>query len=115
MAETALSIKTKFYKPVPARLKKWTRAEYDKAVTVGLFGEDDRIELIEGEIVQKISHNPPHSRSITRATRALMPLMSATVDLAVQLPLAVSEVSESEPDLALVSTENTLSEHPKSA
>ena len=30
---------------------RWTRAQYERMIEAGVLGEDDRVELIEGEIV----------------------------------------------------------------
>ena len=117
MADTALSINPQFYKPKPmrVRLKKWTRAEYDNMVAAGILTERNKVELIEGEIVQKMSQNPPHIASIKRTTRVLARFISDTVDLAVQLPLAIGDISEPEPDLALVPVSNNSTKHSETA
>ena len=109
MTETIPSTQHKLYKPMRVRLKKWTRAEYDCMVAQGILTERNKVELIEGEIVEKMPQNLPHKHSIKKATRIFSQFISDTVDLAVQLPLALGEVSEPEPDIALVAVDEVLS------
>ena len=35
----------------PTRTKRWTRAEYDRLIDLGVFQTEDRIELIGGELM----------------------------------------------------------------
>ena len=53
---------------LPARLdpprKRWTRAECDELSSSGLF-ERQRLELIEGELIDKMGKNRPHVISLT--------------------------------------------------
>jgi hypothetical protein len=40
--------------------KLFTVSDYHKMVAAGIFGEDDRVELIRGEIVEMSPIGPPH-------------------------------------------------------
>jgi Uma2 family endonuclease len=54
------------------RLRLWTREEYHRAAELGLIRPDEKLELIEGEIIQKVSpQNAPHSTAIRKVARAL--------------------------------------------
>src|SRR5260370_791085 len=52
---------------LPARLepprKRWTRAELDALASTGLF-DQQRLELIEGELINKMGKLPPHVNSL---------------------------------------------------
>lgn len=81
----------------------WTRQEYERFVRLGAFGPDDRLELIGGEIVNKMaSMDTPHATSILLTTEQLRVAFPVGVQIRVQLPLAVSDHSEPEPDIAVV-------------
>src|SRR5258707_675599 len=45
--------------PPEPRRKRWTRAEYDALAATGLF-DQQRLELIEGELIDKMGKNWPH-------------------------------------------------------
>ncbi len=81
----------------------WTRQEYERFVRLGAFGPDDKLELIEGEIVNKMaSMDTPHATTILLTTEQLRIVFPVSFQIRVQLPLAVSDHSEPEPDVAVV-------------
>ncbi len=41
--------------------KRFTIAEYDRLAELGFFSEDDRVELIRGEIISMVSKGTPHA------------------------------------------------------
>ena len=82
----------------------WTRAEYYRAAEVGLFGADERLELIEGEVLAKVSpQRAPHSTSVRAATEALTNAFGHGFEVRAQLPLTLSDRSEPEPDVLVAS------------
>jgi len=96
----------------------WTREEYHRAARMGLFGPDERLELIGGEVMRKMSpQDAPHAAAIRRCEQALRRAVPRAHDVRVQLPLAVGEYSEPEPDVAVVlgSHDEHEHEHPQSA
>jgi Uma2 family endonuclease len=96
---------------------RWTRQEYEKMAEIGLFSPDTRLELVEGEILEMAAHTSHHAAAIALAQHRLSALNQAGFHLRVQLPLALSDDSEPEPDLAVVigSPEDYWEEHPRSA
>src|SRR5215831_19338892 len=87
---------------LPAR-RGFTRAEYMLAAEVGILKPDERLELIEGEIYLKMSpQKAPHATTIRLVENALNRIFSEGHDVRVQLPLALGERSEPEPDVAVV-------------
>lgn len=71
-------------------------------VDAGILNEDEHVQLIEGEILQMTPQYPPHAAAITLVARALARLFEDTAVVRVQLPLALSDASEPEPDVAVV-------------
>ncbi len=86
------------------RTYRWTREAFKKLAEVGLVDPDTRLELIDGEILQKMSpQSSQHAaaiRWIEEALRSVFPLDQ--YDVRVQLPLALGPYSEPEPDVAVV-------------
>jgi Uma2 family endonuclease len=68
----------------------------------GVLGEDDRVQLVEGEIVEMAPQGPAHMTAIRLAEDALRTAFRPGFDVRSQGPLALSEVSEPEPDVAVV-------------
>ncbi len=82
----------------------------------GILGEDDPVELIEGEIVSVPPQTPRHSRVIAKWKTRLVRLFSDTHDVFVQCPLNVGARSVPEPDFCLVPVfDSNPGQHPKQA
>ena len=86
--------------------RKWTVDEYNKMAECGVIGPDERVELIDGEVVPLSAHDKIHSDSIGLATNLLVRLYGATHLVRVGLPIQVGDYSEPEPDFALVRPEH---------
>lgn len=90
------------------------RAEYDKLVELGAF-QGERIELLDGRLVKMSPIGPPHSSTIDKLTAQCVARLAGRALVRVQNPFAALEVSEPEPDLAIVPLGNYESEHPSQA
>ena len=101
------------WKPAPRR---FTRAEYDELVERGFF-QNERVQLIDGEIIPMSPQGPRHSTSTYKVRRALERAFGLGVVVREQAPLALSEESEPEPDVAVVPGEvdDFRDRHPRSA
>ena len=90
------------------------REEYDRLVAAGVF-EGERLELLLGVLVAMTPQDPRHAAVVQRLNRLLSRALGDRSDVRVQLPLAVSDVSEPEPDIAVVPRGDTDDAHPSSA
>jgi len=82
--------------------RRFTVDEYHKMVDCGILHEDDRVELIEGEIVQMSPIGSRHAAQVRRLNRVLGRLVADRAIVAVQDPVALSPDSEPEPDVTLL-------------
>ena|SRR3990172_200011 len=82
--------------------KRWTRAEYERLLRHGVLGEDDHVQLIDGEIIELAPQGPPHATAVGLTQRALQQAYGPDYHVRTQLPLTVSLSSEPEPDLAVI-------------
>lgn len=81
----------------------WSRADYERMVESGILGPDDRLELIEGEILTMSPQNSPHVTGVQLVSEGLREAFRGReVVVRVQAPLALGEDSEPEPDVAVV-------------
>ena len=82
--------------------KRWTRAEYDRLVRHGVLGEDDPVQLIHGEIVEMAPQGAAHATAVGLVADILQSAFRIGYHVRVGLPLALSDDSEPEPDVAVV-------------
>ncbi len=86
---------------LPAR-RSFTVEEYERMVEVGILNEDDRVELIDGEIVEMTPINPPHNGSSLRLTRLLTRHLGDRAIVAVAGPIRLLPRSMPQPDFAIL-------------
>ena len=86
----------------PAQTRRWTRIEYDKLIEVGILQPGDKVELLGGQLCVSEPQNSPHAKGIWLAQETLRRALSPGWGLRIQLPIALDEESEPEPDLAVV-------------
>jgi Uma2 family endonuclease len=84
------------------RRHRFTAEEYHRMGEAGLFGEDDRVELIEGEIVEMTPIGSRHAGTVIRLNRLLGQAVGNRAIVAAQSPLRLDVASEPEPDIALL-------------
>ena len=80
----------------------FTVAEYDRMVQAGILQEDDRVELIEGEIVEMAPIGSRHASCVDRLTQLLSDQVRLRAILRVQNPIRLGERSEPQPYIALL-------------
>jgi Uma2 family endonuclease len=74
--------------------------QYHRMITEGILTAKDRVELIEGVLVQKMSRNPPHDEALARIMRRLVRLLPEEWTLRGQSAVTLRR-SEPEPDFAI--------------
>ena len=80
----------------------FTVDEYHQMAESGILTEDDRVELINGEIIAMSPINSPHASVVDRISNFFMGELDQPVIIRVQSPLQISEYSEPEPDVMLL-------------
>lgn len=86
-----------------ATIRPLRRVEYELLVDQGAFDADERIELLNGELVALTPQKTAHTRIVEALCERLMPALDETVR--VQLPFAADALSEPDPDVAVVPAE----------
>lgn len=99
------------------RTKMWTREEYDRLIAAGGFAPESRVQLIRGEIVEMAPQGSRHATANLRAEQALRRIFAQGFTVRTQLPLALGQWSEPEPDVAVVrgAIEDYRQGHPETA
>ncbi|HEX8599483.1 MAG TPA: Uma2 family endonuclease [Chloroflexia bacterium] len=80
----------------------FTVEEYDKMGEAGILAEDDRVELIDGEIIEMSPIGSHHAACVTRLNMLLTRLADHNLIVTVQNPIRLNDDSEPQPDLALL-------------
>lgn len=80
----------------------FTVEEYNRMAEAGILGEDDRVELIDGEIIQMSPIGRRHAGCVNRLNRILAVRVGDRAVVAVQNPVQLSDRSEPQPDVALL-------------
>ncbi len=81
--------------------KIWTVEEYHRMIEAGILTEGDKIELLDGRIVEMSAQTPPHVATTQRSDRYLQHLLRDLAEIRAQLPITLA-TSEPEPDIAVV-------------
>ncbi len=74
---------------------------YHEMIASGGLREDDRIELINGYLVTKMSIGSLHSGMVNRLNRLLVRLFGDSAIVTIQNPVTIHEYSEPEPDVVV--------------
>ena len=84
------------------KAKLWTVEDYHRMVETGILTGRDRVELLDGQIIEMNPQLPPHAATTQRAFRYLDRLLEEVAYVRMQLPVTLKPRSEPEPDIAVV-------------
>ena len=85
---------------LPRRL--FTVQEYHRMAEAGIFHPEERVELIEGEIVQMAPIGPRHAGCVINATRLFITRLGDRAIVSPQNPVVIQPRSEPQPDLLVL-------------
>lgn len=75
---------------------------YHGMAAAGILAPDDRVELIEGELVRKAALGGPHIGCVMALNHLLLPLLPPGVRLSIQSSVRLGRHSEPQPDVAVL-------------
>ena len=81
--------------------RRFTRLEYERLVEMAVFQPDERLELIDGLLVVREPQDTPHATGVRLVVRVLRGVFGEGWIVDSQLPVALDEYSEPEPDAAV--------------
>jgi Uma2 family endonuclease len=87
--------------------RQFTVAEYYRMLEAGILDEDERVELIEGEIVNMAAKSIQHTAAVRRTSKCLSRLLAGRAFIAAQDPIHLDDYSEPEPDVIVASPSPT--------
>lgn len=77
----------------------FSRQRYEQMAELGIFESEDKVELLNGEIVPMTPQGFEHSRAIRKLTKLMILLVGDAAEVSVQAPFGASEFSAPEPDV----------------
>ncbi|PZR98753.1 MAG: hypothetical protein DLM67_05200 [Candidatus Nephthysia bennettiae] len=80
----------------------FTVADYERMVNAGIFAEDDRVELISGEIATMSPVGHRHVQAVNRLGHLLYAAASDDLTVSIQNPIRLGVRDEPQPDLAVL-------------
>src|SRR5438045_4873795 len=80
----------------------FTVDEYYRMLNAGILNEDDRIELIDGRIVNMSPIGPRHAHSVNQLNMLLTRVLGESFVVAIQNPIHLDDQSEPQPDVAIL-------------
>jgi len=100
---------------VEVRRHSFTVDEFAKMGEAGIFTEDDRVELIDGEIREMAPIGSKHAGVVNRLTVALVELLGRSAIVGVQNPLELDLHNEPQPDISILAARDDYytAGHPK--
>jgi Uma2 family endonuclease len=76
--------------------------DYHAMLEAGILSEDDRVELIDGQIIEKMTIGPKHIRVVNVLTEVAVKRASDVVEVSIQNPVRLGRYTEPEPDVVLL-------------
>ncbi len=86
----------------PVLRHRLTVRDYHRLGEAGILGEDDRVELLEGQLVDMSPIGPRHSLAIDTLNELLVMAFAGRASVRVQNPITLDDSSEPQPDFTLV-------------
>ena len=87
---------------VQLNTRKFTVEEYYRMAEAGILGPDERVELVNGEIVLMAPIGPLHNSGVIRLTEAFIAVFRGLFVVLPQGSIRLNQFSEPEPDIALL-------------
>lgn len=76
--------------------------DYHRMAEVGLLAPEERVELVDGEIIDMAPMGSRHHSTVLRLSQRLHEAAAPSAQVSTQLPVRLAQHSEPEPDLALL-------------
>ena len=99
---------------VALKRRTFTADEFERMAEAGILGEDERVELLEGEIVWMSPIGPDHSWCV-KDLNALFSRLGARVVVSVHDPIRLHDRLEPQPDIVIVRPDASRGRHPAAA
>lgn len=100
-AASAVPASARAAKPGEVLIRPITVAEYYRMAEVGILGPEERVELLDGQLIAMPPGGPPHAYSVHRVASYFFKRFGDRAYVSVQAPMSLDRWSEPEPDVML--------------
>lgn len=87
---------------INAPKRRFSVEEYHRLAELGILKEDDKVELVQGEIVEMSPIGPKHASTVNRIVRLLTKIFDTKYIISSQNPVQLGLDSEPEPDIVIL-------------
>jgi Uma2 family endonuclease len=91
--------------------RRFTVEEFHQMAEAGVFGEDDRLELVDGEVVQTTPIGSPHAACVKGLNRWLAQHLQERALVGIQDPIVLDDQTEMYPDVMVLEPRPDLYRH----
>ena len=88
--------------PAAPTRRRFTVAEYYAMAEAGILAPDERVELLDGEIIVMPPIGDWHASRVKRLNNSMLPPLEGRAIVSVQDPTRLDDASEPEPDIMLL-------------
>ena len=82
--------------------RRFTTQEFQQMDAAGIFGEEERLELLAGDVIEIAPPSPLHAASVTRLTKQLLEQIADWANIRVHGPICLERFSMPLPDIAVM-------------
>jgi Uma2 family endonuclease len=83
--------------------RQFSEADYALIRETGILAEDDRVELLDGEVYVMSPIGPSHVALVNRLNKVLIRQLGDDAIISIQNPVQLDDYSEPQPDVAILS------------
>jgi Uma2 family endonuclease len=103
---------TKTTTEAPLELMRFSGEQYDELYRIGFITSDDRVELLDGQIVRKPEMNPPHIYALLELHTRMVLQFHGRVWVANQTTIRLPQDGRPDPDICLFKLETPKDRQP---
>ncbi len=96
----------------PLRVHPLTVDNFHAMIEAGILMEDDRVELIDGQLIEKMTIGPKHIRVVNVLTRLAVQRAADVVEVSIQNPVELDLYNEPQPDVVLLRMDRDVTKVP---
>ena len=89
---------------------KFTVDQYMRMAEVGILAREDKVELVDGVILEMAPIGRPHELRVNRLVRLFIGVVPENVEVSIQGTIHLNDMTGPEPDIALLTPEASLDE-----
>ena len=86
----------------PIQLWRFSVRDYDRMLESGILNEDDRVELIDGEVRELSPTGERHASIVDRLTQLLIENLARCAIVRIQNPIVLNDFTKPQPDLVVL-------------